>query len=406
MLNRNKVQFRNGTLLLGSAMTVLAGATIAPALPEMSRAFQDIPNADFLVRLLLTVPALFTAIAAPFSGLLLDRVGRKPVLVVAVILYGLAGASGYVLGSIYGILAGRALLGLAVAGTTSGFTVLIADYFSGRQLSKFLGYQGAFMALGGAVFLLAGGILADIGWRFPFLLYLYAFGILLGILFAIDEPQVQKATGEQGSQDDTAAVPYRSVAPIYALAFGGTLLFFIGPVLLPFLLADLGDISNSLIGLALAVSALVGGIVSLLYPRVKQRLSFQGINAVVFLAIGLGSVIIAVSSGYAGILLGLMGVGIGIGLTLPNFNLWLLTVIPSAARGRAVGGLTTAIFLGQFLSPIAIQPIVSQVGFSGAFAAAGGISLLLGVVFLAWTTLRSAGPGAEGQSGVLQEEPS
>ncbi|MCH7586882.1 MAG: MFS transporter [Chloroflexi bacterium] len=406
MPNGNKIQYRNATLLLGSAMTVLAGATIAPALPAMSRAFQDIPNADFLVRMLLTVPALFSAIGAPFSGFLLDRWGRKPVLVVAVILYGLAGASGYVIGSLYGILASRALLGLAVAGTTSGFTTLIADYFSGRKLSKFLGYQAAFMAFGGAVFLLVGGILADIDWRLPFLLYLYAFGILLGVLFAIDEPQAQKTAGEQQSQDDTAAVPYRSVAPIYVLAFALTMLFFIGPVLLPFLLTDLGEISNSQIGLALAVSVLVGGVFSLQYQRLKQRLSFQGINVVVFLAIGLGSLIIGLSSEFAGIILGLVVSGIGVGLSLPNFNLWLLTVIPAAARGRAVGGLITAVFLGQFLSPIAIQPIASEAGFSAAFAVAGGISLLLGVVFLAWMILRPAGPTAQVKEGDLQEETS
>ncbi len=406
MLNKNRFQFRNGTLLLGSAMTVLAGATIAPALPEMSRAFQDIPNADFLVRLLLTVPALFSAIGAPFSGLLLDRWGRKPVLIVAVTLYALAGTSGYVLGSLYGILAGRALLGLAVAGTTSGFTTLIADYFSGRKLSKFLGYQAAFMAFGGAVFLLVGGLLADIGWRLPFLLYLYAFGILLGVLFAIDEPQVQRTAGEQQSQDDTAAVPYRRVAPIYALVFTATMLFFIGPVMLPFLLTNLGDISNSQIGLALAVSVLFAGIVSLQYQRIKQRLSFQAINTVVFLAIGLGSVIIGISSEYAGILIGLVISGIGVGFSLPNFNLWLLTVIPAAARGRAVGYLTTAVFLGQFLSPIAIQPIASRAGFAAAFSATGVLAFMLGGVFLAWTILRSAETGAEGESGAPHEETS
>jgi len=382
MLSGNRLQVRNATLLLGSAMTVLAGAGISTALPEMSLAFQDIPNADFLVRLMLTVPALFTAIGAPFSGLLLDRWGRKPVLVVAVILYALAGGSGYVLGSLYGILAGRALLGLAVAGTASGFTTLIADYFSGRKLSKFLGYQAAIMAFGGAVFLYVGGILADIGWRFPFLLYLYAFAILLGVIFAIDEPQVQKATVEQRTRDDTAALPYRRVALIYSLAFVGMMSFFIGPVLLPFLMTDLGGINNSQIGLALALSAVVAGVVSLLYQRLNEHLSFQSINAVVFLTIGLGSVIIAVSSNYIGINVGLLGVGIGIGLMLPNFNLWLLTIVPSARRGQAVGGLTTAFFLGQFLSPIVIQPVVSQAGLSGAFLVAGGIAVLLGLTFL------------------------
>jgi len=52
-----------------------AGGTIAPALPAMSQDFQDIPNVDFLVRLLLTVPALFMAIGTPISDLLLESMG-------------------------------------------------------------------------------------------------------------------------------------------------------------------------------------------------------------------------------------------------------------------------------------------------------------------------------------------
>ena len=60
-------------------MTVMAGATIAPALPGMKLVFQDVANADFLVKLVLTMPALLIAIGAPFAGILLDRRGRRPV---------------------------------------------------------------------------------------------------------------------------------------------------------------------------------------------------------------------------------------------------------------------------------------------------------------------------------------
>ena len=117
VLNKNSV--RNLTILLGSTMTAMAGATIAPALPEINLVFQDVPDADLLVKLVLTLPALLIAIGAPFSGFLSDRWGRKPVLITALILYGLAGTSGYVLDSMFGILVGRALLGVAVAGSTT-----------------------------------------------------------------------------------------------------------------------------------------------------------------------------------------------------------------------------------------------------------------------------------------------
>ena len=63
-------------LLLTSSMTVMAGAIIAPALPDIERVFADQPRGALLVRLVLTLPALFTAIVAPAAGWAVDRFGR------------------------------------------------------------------------------------------------------------------------------------------------------------------------------------------------------------------------------------------------------------------------------------------------------------------------------------------
>jgi MFS family permease len=165
IVNIDKVYIRNLTILLGSSLTVLAGILIAPSLPGMALAFQDVHNADFLVKLALTMPALLTAIFAPLIGFILDRWGRKPILILSLILYGIAGSSGFVLNTLTGILISRAILGISVAGILVGFTTLIADYFTGAKLHQFMGYQGASIGLGGVVFLLISGYLADIGWR-------------------------------------------------------------------------------------------------------------------------------------------------------------------------------------------------------------------------------------------------
>ena len=65
---------------------------------------------------MLTIPALFIAIGGLFAGQLVDRIGRKPLLIVSTLLYGIAGVSGFVLNSLGTILVGRAVLGLSVAG--------------------------------------------------------------------------------------------------------------------------------------------------------------------------------------------------------------------------------------------------------------------------------------------------
>jgi hypothetical protein len=56
------------TLLLASTLTVMAGATIAPSLPAMQDHFSEIANSQFLVKLILTIPALFIALGSPLAG--------------------------------------------------------------------------------------------------------------------------------------------------------------------------------------------------------------------------------------------------------------------------------------------------------------------------------------------------
>ena len=54
------------TLLLASTLTVMAGATIAPALPAIAAQYADVPGIPLLVGQLLTLPAGVIALA--FSG--------------------------------------------------------------------------------------------------------------------------------------------------------------------------------------------------------------------------------------------------------------------------------------------------------------------------------------------------
>jgi hypothetical protein len=50
-------------------------------------------------------------------------------------------------------------------------------------------------------------------------------------------------------------------------------------------------------------------------------------------------------------------------------------------RGRALGGLTTCIFLGQFLSPIVTQPLNQAIKLSGTYGLAGVLMAVLGGLF-------------------------
>jgi MFS family permease len=67
-------------IYLTSTLTVMAGATISPALPAMAQYFQAHPQVNLIVGLILTMPGIAVGVTALFAGIFIDRFGRKPTL--------------------------------------------------------------------------------------------------------------------------------------------------------------------------------------------------------------------------------------------------------------------------------------------------------------------------------------
>jgi MFS family permease len=373
------------TLLFASTLTVMSGATIAPSLPAMRSQFAEVEQVELLVRLVLTIPALFIVISSPIAGWVVDRLGRKPLLIVSTALYGLAGSSGFYLNSLPAILSGRALLGLAVGGIMVCATTLIADYYVGAARASFLGLQAAFMGLGGVLFLSTGGFVADLNWRFPFLIYLFAWLLLPTMLWSLYEP-VRLSTGKTGQVAKDAATTSVNLTYLLTLVFGVAtltqIIFYLIPVQLPFYLQTLGVTKATQSGLAIAFSTLFSSLSSIAYGKLKQRLDFLSILIISLVLIGLGYVVVGFANSYGQVLVGLPIAGLGLGLLMPNLNVWVSAEVPDAFRGRALGGLTTFFFLGQFLSPIVSQPFNQQVGLAATYSLAGVLLLVVAGAFL------------------------
>ncbi len=382
-----------GTLLLASMLTIMAGATISPALPAIQWEFATAPNAGVLVGLVLTMHGLFIAVGSPIIGALADRYGRRWLLLVSTVVYALAGGSGFVLDSLIAILAGRAVLGLAVAGVMVTVTALITDYYEENRRDTILGRQGAFMSIGGVVLLPLAGMLADIGWRVPFLVYTVALVLLPAMAFALPEPSRSEPTGARPtSLDDLrqtlAEFPLGTLGLIAALGLVGQIIFYMTPVQIPFYLETRTGASGTVIGAALATSTGAGGVASLLYGRVRRSLSVIGIVALTFGFMSIGYAVIGVSGTVPGVVVGLAVAGAGSGFLLTNLNAWIAAVTPESVRGRALSALTSAFFLGQFLSPLVVQPVSDTLGLgttfvgAGVLLAGGAISFALASVFV------------------------
>ncbi len=367
-------------LLATSSLAVMAGAVITPALPAIEDAFPGHPHSRALVPLVLTAPALVIALLAPFAGIFADRIGRKPLLLFSLVVYAAAGSSGLWMDSLASIVGGRLLLGAAVAGTMTGSTTLLGDYSTGPERQSLLGTQAATMGFAGVAYVVLGGVLADVCWRAPFAVYLAALPLAVFSYLVLVEPKSRAANHSIHDLDQDAKTPWMVVAAIYGLALCGMILFYLIPVQMPFFLRRLTEATGTEVGLTISVSTITGSLTSLLYRRIREFFSFPTISGILFTLIGCGYLLLSLAENMVEIALCLVIAGLGLGLLLPNLTVWLTERSPEHRRGRLIGGLTTALFLGQFLSPILAQPVIAQNGYGGTWGiyATGG-TLALGV---------------------------
>lgn len=74
--------------------------------------------------------------------------------------------------------------------------------------------------------------------------------------------------------------------------------------------------------------------------------------------------------------------GVGFGIVLPNLYSALANLAPSKLRSSVLAAGTGAGFLGQFLSPILLGPVLAYSGIEGVFYAAAIVSVVAGVLLL------------------------
>lgn len=363
------------TLLLASSLTVMAGALVAPAMPKIANHFAGLPDVEIKSRLLLTLPALGVVLAGGLAGFLTDRLGRLRVLLGALIIYAIGGASGLLLDSMSALLVGRFVLGVGVAGVMTAATTLIADLWPGPDRARFLGFQAAFMGLGGLFFLVGGGALADLHWRAPFAIYLLAALLTVPAWLAFRAVQ-GPAPGHGGP--GVAEGPPASVWAVWAAGLVGFMLYYAIPTQLPFSLKERLGASGLQVGLVVGTSTLTSAVFSLLCRRVVNRLGREGTLMAAFTGMAAGFALLAPALGWAGVFVAVAIIGGGAGLLMPNLTGWLVAGTAPERRGRVLGGLTMASFAGMFISPLLTQPMRVRVGLHGgrgAFAAAAGVAL-------------------------------
>jgi len=369
-------------------MILMGGAAVAPALPLISAAFPD--ASDATISLIITLPALAIALTGIFIGALSDRIGRIPVLAGSVAVFTIAGSSGYYLTSLPLLLAGRFILGIGIAGIICTTSALVISYYDGVTRTKILGYQAAAMGFGVLVLEISGGFLAGFSWHAAFLIYLLGLVILAGVLLTMREPAAPKLEEIAGAPDEK--FPLFPLMLVYISIFFGNMMFFLLPTKFPYLIAGMdaarifGENTALASGIFLGISGLASTLVGLFYGRFAWRLHRYSLLTISMLCFAVGLCSLGFATSLVTVAFGVICVGIGEGMLMPTILNWIAAITPRQFLGRASGGFSVALNLGNFAISLAMVPVIAIVTTcSNLFLAFGCAAFVLALPYLVAT---------------------
>ncbi len=386
---------QGAVLILGGMLPTMAVIALVPALPALLRHFAHARHAQLIVPLMISAPGLMVAVLAPLAGQVIDRLGRRNILLLAGLVYPVAGVAPFFLDALTPTFACRIAVGVAEAFILTGVNALIGDYFEERGRRTLLATQAFVMPVLTTLLLMLAGRLTGWVWDGSFLVYLLALPVFLGFAGYVFEPP---RAGRRPVRAEPVIPAFGQVLRISG-GFGlSTLLasvFFFACVIQGAIAFEaIGVASPQRIGVLLGIANLgspAGAIVfALLGKTAPKRLA-----SVVFGMIGVGLLLMGVARTGTGMTGAMFVAEIGAGMLVATFILWAHSVLPADWRGRGMGLWCSCFYLGEFLAPVAFAAARAATGRTlGAFALLGVASMVCGVAVLVSAGRRPAARGS------------
>ena len=382
------------TIVIAAFLPIIAIVAMGPAVPTMIAHFADDPEARAKVPAMIGAPGLAMAFLAPFAGLLVDRFGRRPLLLLCTGLYGFFGAAPLFLDNLDQIYWSRILLGVSEAGILTVVNTLIGDYWddNGRKNWLFLqGLLGPFIA--GIVAVLVG-YATTLQWNGVFYVYLVAFPIWAAMLVWLFEPEreVTEARGERPTASDLAvylkALPWLSLAQVAAVTLFTSLLYYVFIINGALIFSEVGVTDSREYGKIIFIPQLFILAGAVLFRLLASR-GHRVLIGTFLALLGAGLAGMGLATTVSGMALALIVQQTAAGMTVPTLISWAQTKFEFAHRGTGMGVWTAAFFLAQSQSPRLVHALDVQTGsMQGAFLTAGLVGLGGAVIALTLAAVR------------------
>ena len=333
-----------------SLMTVMSGAATSPALGSIAEYFRDVY--PIMIKLIVTIPALFIIFTSLLFGKIVNKVTAKTIAEVGLILYVVGGCGAAFADNIYLLLLFRMFLGIGVGLIMPLSTGLIPYFFEKNEQSELMGYSSAMNNLGGIIALGVSGILASINWRYSFAVYLL--GLLELILVVLFLPSVNL----KKSDNRIDKVSALKVLPYIGIMFVIMVIFYTVVTNFSMIMTKESIVPTASIGLLMLLQNIAAFFVGMRLSTFTRRFRHYT-KYVAVLMLVLGFFCLGFSSSVIIIALGLVLLGIGLGVIIPLLNAQISLNIEKEKAPSAMALMSFMLYSGQFLSPMIMGLIMN-----------------------------------------------
>jgi MFS family permease len=328
-----------------------------------------------------------TALGGVAFGFIGDRFGRKPTIIMSVLVYGFGTALCALSHNLTQLLVYRSLTGLGIGGEWAAGQSLIAETVAAERRGRYLAYVQVGSPLGVLLAAYVGGYVEPaIGWRAVFVLSSApAFMVAAAVWRWLPESDVWLRGGGRDGwfREGTikAMWPYRGIVALLFLvllinseAYWFTYSWMPGYLQLT---RHLSAQASSRLMMGMQIGALGGyAAFGLLADRFGRRPVFSTYAAMMAAGILPATLLWDVASGVPGLIpAGMVVAGIGTGIWA-GAGAIISELLPTRVRNSALGLLLNVTRGIQFFTPIAITLLSKRLGLGPTLAIGAGFSAL------------------------------
>ena len=352
--------------------------SVTPILESIQKAFPDVSKS--LVQMLVTGPGLLAMVVALLAGVLVTKISKKKLLLLAAAIALATGFLPFVKDSFALLFACRIAYGITLGMAMSLNGVIVADFFEGEERVQVMGIQAASVGAGMMIINAVAGALGKTDYRMSYWINLIALLAFIALLLCLPDTGLVVTDKENRiklSKDVFIMGGIGFFFFMFLITFNTNISMHIGG-------KYAGDTSFSgIVNAVFSVIQIIAGLILGLVTKICKKQTMT--VALVSFVIG-AVILILFPASAAMLLLGALFCGFCQGIFMPTGMVTVTNAVNPQSAAMATAVFSCGLLLGSFISPVATNT-ASRLFFgeeaTGHVFLIAAIGMLLAAVFTA-----------------------